>query len=101
MVTDSIDVLCLNVCGLKSILLYSDFRDLIASKDILIFLESKSDEFDVFDVPSGYCFFAKNRSNLSKKSGGIVIVYKESLTKYLNFPKSSSEFVQWLIIQKR
>ena len=55
MVTDSIDVLCLNVCGLKSILLYSDFRDLIASKDILIFLESKSDEFDVFDVPSGYC----------------------------------------------
>jgi hypothetical protein len=54
----------------------------------LIFLESKSDEFDVFDVPSGYCYFAKNRSNLSKTSGGIVIVYKESLTKYcmeLNF----------------
>jgi len=93
LVTDSIDVLCLNVCGLKSKLLYSDFRDLIASKDILIFLESKSDEFDVFDVPTGYFYFAKHRSNFSKKSGGIVIVYKESLKKYLNFPKSSSEFV--------
>jgi hypothetical protein len=32
-------------------------------KDILIFLESKSDELDVFDVPSGYCYFAKHRSN--------------------------------------
>ena len=101
MVTDSIDVLCLNVCGLKSKLLYSEFHDLIASKVILIFLESKSDEFDVFDVPTGYCYFAKHRSNFSKKNGGVVIVYIESHKKYQNFPKSSSEFVQWLIIQKR
>ena len=63
LVTDSIDVLCLNVCGLKSKLLYPDFRDLIASKDILIFLESKSDALDVYDVPSGCCYFAKHISN--------------------------------------
>jgi hypothetical protein len=35
------------------------------------------------------------------KSGGIVIVYIESHKKYLNFPKSCSEFVQWLIIKKK
>ena len=43
--------MCLNVCILKCKLLYSHYPDLIASKDILIFLESTFDEYDVFDVP--------------------------------------------------
>ena len=51
METDSIDVLCLNVCILKCKLLYSHYPDIIASRHFDI-SRINFDEYGVFDVPS-------------------------------------------------
>ncbi|CAG2205913.1 DUSP10 [Mytilus edulis] len=68
--------------------------------DILIFLESKTDEFDILGMPDGYKYFAKHRTKFKKKSGGIIICFKSNLEKFLKFPKSNSEFVQWVVLEK-
>ena len=92
------NISCLNVCGLKSKLKFPDFHDLIKQYDIFVCTESKSDNLDVFDVPSGYDYMCKHRTKCDKKSGGITIIFKSSLKGHLTFVKSDSEFVYWLKI---
>lgn len=84
------------MCGITSKLLNPDFVNLIKSYDILIFTETKTDELDDLKLPNEYSFYAKHR----KKSGGIVVVYRKFLSKFLNFINSESEFVQWVEICK-
>lgn len=89
----------LNVCGLKSKLLYHDFCDLINKYDICLFVETKTDDLDVLNVPNGYLYYCKHRSVFDKKkSGGLTILYKEKFKPYLKFPKTNSELVQWVLI---
>lgn len=64
---------------------------------MLIFLESKTDENDILTLPKGYSYHAKHRSKFCKRSGGIIIVFKDKLKSILNFPKTESEFVQWVV----
>lgn len=54
----------------------------------------------MLELPNEYDYFAKNRKHFSKKSGGIVVIFKKKLQKYLRFIKSESEFVQWIDISK-
>ena len=82
----------LNVCGLKSKLLYPDFYDLINKLDICLFVETKTDDLDVLNVPNGYLYYCKHRSAFDKKkkkSGGLTILYEE---KYFT-PKVFSRFI--------
>ena len=88
----------LNVCGLKSKLLYHDYYDLINKHDICLFVETKTDDLDVLNVPNGYLYYCKHRSVFEKKSGGLTILYKENFKPYLKFPKTNSELVQWVLI---
>jgi hypothetical protein len=84
--------LFLNVCGLKSKLLYHDFYDLINKLDICLFVETKTDDLDVLNVPNGYLYYCKHRSAFDKKkkkSGGLTILYEE---KYFT-PKVFSRFI--------
>jgi hypothetical protein len=46
--------------------------------------------------PSYYSFRAKHRTKFQKKSGGIIIVFKNYLEPFLHFPDTESDFVQWL-----
>ena len=69
----------MNVCGIKSKLLNPDFCELITKYDILVFTETKTDKFDILELPTGYDYFAKNRSKFSKKSGGIIVIFREVL----------------------
>jgi len=66
----------LNVCGLKSKLLNPDFITFIKNHDILLFQETKTDTYDKLDLPDEYSFKAKHRKSYCRKSGGIVVVYK-------------------------
>lgn len=84
-----------NVCGLKSKLLNVDFIDVIKQYDIICFLETKLDKFDVLDLPQGYEYITKNRENVKRKSGGIIVIYKTELSKCIKFIKSESEYVFW------
>lgn len=90
----------INVCGLKSKLLLADFDDLIKWHDICIFLESKIDDLDILNLPNGYESFYKPRQKFCIKSGGITIVFKTEFERYLNFPKTDSEYIQWIKLSK-
>lgn len=68
--------------------------------DILLFTETKTDKFDVLKLPNDYSYFSKSRKKFSKKSGGIVIVFKKVLSKFLKFINSDSEYIQWIDISK-
>ena len=50
----------LNVCGLKSKLLNSDISYMIKTYDILIFVETKTDEFDENILPGGFPYHVKH-----------------------------------------
>ncbi|CAG2254109.1 unnamed protein product [Mytilus edulis] len=97
---DNLKFTYLNVCGINSKLLNPDFATLIKSYDILIFTETKTDDLDDLKLPHDYTFYAKHRKKCKKKSGGIVVVYRKHLSKFLNFINSESEFVQWVEISK-
>ena len=79
----------INVCGLKSKLLNPNFCDIIKEYNIVGFLESKLDQYDVLNVPNGYDYIMKkNRKNVKRKSGGIVLLYKKHLSRYIHFTNS-------------
>lgn len=50
------------------------------------------------NLPNGYIYKAKHRDKCTRKSSGIIIIYKSQIDKFLEFPKSKSSFVQWLRI---
>jgi hypothetical protein len=49
-------------------------------------------------LPDGFTYVAKHRKKCLKKSGGIVTIFKKSLSYLLEFPETSSEYVQWVKI---
>ena len=77
---NKLNVTYLNVCGLKFKLLNPDFVDLVIKHHILF-----CDELDVINLPGGYSYHCKNRKKCKKKSGGIIIIYKTSLSRYIIF----------------
>ena len=58
------------------------------------------DNFDVLQLPVGYAYHVKNRTNCDRKSGGIIVIYKQALAKHKNFLNSNSKFVNWFEIIK-
>ena len=77
-----------------------DFDLLIKSYDVLIFTETKTDEFDELKLPDEYTYFAKHRIFFLIKSGRIIVVFKKTLPKCLHFIKFDSEYVQWVEFTK-
>ena len=71
----------------------------IKTYDFLLFQETKIDKLDHLNLPNGYSYKAKNRENCIRKSGGTIIIYKNKLAKFLEFPESNSSFVQWVRIK--
>ena len=85
----------MNVCGLKSKLQYPEFVELVNKYDIVCFQESKTDDYDEINL-SGYIFEMKNRFAFSnRRSGGLVLGYKEKLQNYIECISTESKFVQW------
>ena len=73
----------LNICGLKKRLDYPEFLTTIFSYDILCIAETKLDSTDVVSVP-GYTFLSQHRKQkVYRKSGGIGILFKDSLSNKL------------------
>jgi hypothetical protein len=49
-----IKCICLYVCGIKSKLLLPEFIQLITSHDICILIETKTDKYDILNIPDGF-----------------------------------------------
>jgi hypothetical protein len=62
LLNNKLNITFINVCGLKSKLLNSDFGYMIKKYDILIFVETKTDEFDEIKLPGGYSSHVKHRN---------------------------------------
>ena len=75
-----------------------DFLNIFQNYDILFFQETKTDNLDHLALPDGFTYAAKHRKKCLKKSGGIVTIFKKSLSYLLEFPETSSEYVQWVKI---
>ncbi|CAC5420220.1 unnamed protein product [Mytilus coruscus] len=71
-----INIITLNVCGLKRRIQYPEFLELINEFSILCFVETKTDNLDVIDLP-GYKFVMKIDLIFNRvKLGGIVLGLK-------------------------
>jgi hypothetical protein len=60
LLNNKLNIAYLNVCGLKSKLLNSDISYMIKKYDILIFVETKTDEFDENNLPGGFPYHVKH-----------------------------------------
>ena len=88
------NICCLNVCGLMSKLKDPDFLNIFQNYDILFFQETKTDNLDHLS----FTYVAKHRKKCLRKSGDIVTIFQKSLAHLLEFPDTSSEYVQWVKI---
>ena len=70
--------------------------------DIIFLQESKTDDTDNIVLP-GYVYVSNNRSNLSRyRSGGIVLLVKENISKYIKTEKvSPSKLILWFTISSK
>lgn len=82
----TVEVLSLNVCGLKTKFISRDFVNFIKYYDVLCFCETKTDDVDMLSVKdvlerNGFDSVFKNRSRISRyKSGGLLIAVKKNVS---------------------
>jgi hypothetical protein len=85
--TDNVDnarILTLNCCVIKTNFNYPEFIEMINDFDILCLVETKTDDCDMINIP-GYAVKMKNRKFMSfKRSGGILLAYKNEYKKYIS-----------------
>ena len=95
-------LLSLNVCGLTARLRCPEFNELLQSYDIIALQESKTDDTDNIVLP-GYVYVSNNRAKLSRyRSGGIVLLVKENISKYIKTEKvSPSKLILWFTISSK
>ena len=99
-VFDCVNIVYLNVCGLKTRLCFPEFLHFISQYDILCFVETKLDDIDKIDIP-GYTLYTNNRKLKSfVKSGGICLAVKDSLITQVHIHKNMSDYVLWFSLKE-
>ena len=69
--------------------------------DLFCVCETKLDKYDDINLP-GYVFRSQCRKQkYIRKSGGIGVFVKQSLSSYVSFVESDSDYVVWLSIRKK
>ena len=90
----------LNVCSIRRKLLYPEFRELINDYDLFCVTETKLDSYDIVDVPS-YNFISQcRRQKVLRKSGGIGVFVKDSISQYIILIDSESDYIMWFKLSK-
>ena len=94
----SLKILFLNVNGLYTKTRIPEFLDMIANYDIVAFGESKTDDFDNFNLPGFTTSYMKNRKESRHvKSGRIFVAIKDNISEYFCLVEGNcSELVLWL-----
>ena len=98
--TEPLKIASLNVCGLRSKLICPDFTSFINSHDIIGLQETKTDTIDDIEIHDHVLYF-KHRKEISKrKSGGIALAYRKSISQYINPLVTESKLVLWFTVSK-
>ena len=80
-----IKCICLNVCGIKSKLVLPEFIQFNTTHDICIFIETKTDKYDILNIPDGFSYLQKIEKYLSIHLE-VLLLYIEIILKIiLNF----------------
>ena len=87
-IENSVKICALNVCGLKSKLLYEDFEEFLNSYEFVCITESKLDRYDIVDLPE-FDIITSNREKFKNKSGGIAFLYKKCYTSFTSLVAKS------------
>ena len=75
-----LNLVSLNVCGLKSKTIIPEFRNYIDKFDIIGLQETKMDFVDERQYFEGYMSYYKSRRKVSRvKSGGLALLVKKTL----------------------
>ena len=96
----------INVCGLKGKLINDVFRKKLSEFDISFLSETKLDDADIDDIQDtvanlGLKAIIKNRKCITTtSSGGLCILYKVNIEKYINHVLSNCNLVQWIKVSK-
>lgn len=89
--SELLNFLSLNVCGLKSKLKCPGFIDLLNKYCIVGLQETKCDDLD----------FVKNRKSItSRKSGGLALLVRKDISKYITIKETDSKLVLWFTLSK-
>ena len=81
-------------------LLYPEFCNLIQEYDLFCVIETKVDSSDIIGLRC-YKFFSQCRKQrFIRKSGGIGVFVKESISPYISVIESASDYILWLKLSK-
>ena len=98
--TCNLNTLNLNCCGVKLRLQYPAFCKLVCNQDTICLQETKTDDLDTIELP-GYIFKMKNRKKIARKSGGMILAYKESLENYIELLDIESKYALWFKVSSK
>ena len=90
----------LNVCGLKWRADNPESIELVNKYDLICFSESKIDENDVVLIPGYMSIDQPRRQKYQRKSGGISVFYKQSLSEHTNNANTESDYILWFEVDK-
>lgn len=96
-----LNIVSINVCGLKSQLLCPEYVSFINAYDIICVQESKLDDVDLIKI-DGYEVFSHNRKTISRyRSGGITLTVKTGLYPFVKLLKPESKLTLWFTISNK
>ena len=93
------NIINLNVCGLRSKLKLLDFEEFIQKYKLIFLTETKLDELDDIDVPN-YKIFTNNRTIKKRASGGVAILVHNSLSDYITALDTDIKSTIWIRLNK-
>ena len=90
----------MNVCGLRSKLLISEFLSYINQFDVVALSETKLDDLDEIVIPDFECVTKNRKQKTARKSGGIAVQVKNDILKHFSVVDSECEYVLWFTLSK-
>jgi len=94
-------LLSLNVCGLKSKVNCPEFTNYLNDFSIIGLQETKLNDLDHVELEQ-FDIFYKNRSiNKHRRSGGIALLVKKNISKYVTILETKSKLVIWFVVSKQ
>ena len=75
--------------------MYPEFTDMIQKYYLFFVTETKLDSTDIISI-DGYTFKSKPRKQkLIRKSGGLSVIVKSNLDKYIEIINTESDYILW------